>query len=116
MYPRTARTARTAQTAQTGVADQLLADRIATLMRVGTFIAAALFSVGTALIWLDSDLATVVLAGGSSLLVMLPVSRLTMMAAHFVRLADRRFALIAILVIGLTVSGAVVGVSSAAGQ
>lgn len=92
-------------------ADQPLAGRIATLMRIGTAVAASLLVAGTIARYASAGVAhTILLTAGCSLLVLLPVIRLTMMAGYFVRLGDRGFAVITVLVLALVLTGAAAGV------
>ncbi|SDC62932.1 Protein of unknown function [Sanguibacter gelidistatuariae] len=90
--------------------DQPLAGRIATLLRVGTAIAALLLTAGTIALYTGAVLAhQILLTAGCSLLVLLPVIRLTMMAGHFVRQGDKRFAIITVSVLILVLTGAAAG-------
>lgn len=93
-----------------GVEDEPLARRIAALMRIGTAAASVLLSVGAALALLRPGVAaTTLLAGGCALLVLLPVIRLVLMTGHYARLAQRRYALISIVVLAFVVASGVVG-------
>ena len=98
----------TGATAET--AEQILAARIAVLMRLGTVVAAILLAVGTAL-WAAGQGrgAAVLLTGGCGLLVLLPVIRLVMMVDHFARRPQRVLVLAALAVLVLVLAGAVVG-------
>lgn len=91
--------------------DRQLAGRIATLMRIGTAIAAALLTAGAVVaVVRPGSAATILLTAGCALLVLLPVIRLAMMAGHFVRLADRPFVAITLAVIVLVMISGVVGI------
>ncbi|GMA42182.1 hypothetical protein GCM10025883_42270 [Mobilicoccus caccae] len=80
-------------------------------MRVGTVVAAFLLTGGAVLLSTQMvGAATVLLAGGCGLLILLPVIRLAMMAIHFARLTDKRFVLITIAVVTFVFMGGVVGV------
>ncbi|GAA4515563.1 hypothetical protein [Brevibacterium yomogidense] len=96
----------------TAAEDRRLALSIAGLMRIGTVIASALLVVGATIAYLQPGLtATILLACGCSLLVLLPVIRLVMMAGHFVRLTDKGFVVITLTVLALVVAGGVVGMA-----
>ena len=61
--------------------DEIMARRIATMMRLGTAVVSVLLVVGAILAYTDAGSAgTVLLAGGCGLLVVLPIIRLVMMA------------------------------------
>ncbi|MDQ6523742.1 hypothetical protein RB608_09040 [Nocardioides sp. LHD-245] len=97
--------------AASAAADQALAGRIATLMRVGTAGASALLVAGACLRPAGATgIATVLLGSGCGLLVLLPVLRLVLMAGHFARLAERSYATISLVVLALVIAAVVVGV------
>lgn len=101
----------TQDTPSTMINDQPLASRIATLMRIGTVVASFLLTGGAVLLYTQMDrAATILLAGGCGLLILLPVVRLTMMAVHFTQLTDIRFVLITFAVVTFVIMGGVIGV------
>lgn len=90
--------------------DRRLAATIATALRIGTGAASVLLTAGAVLAAVRVGiLATALLAGGCAVLVLLPVVRLVLMAAHFTRLNDRRFVVITVVVLGLVAAGGVSG-------
>ncbi|WP_427870706.1 hypothetical protein [Leucobacter luti] len=97
-------------TTESARGDQSLNRRIAILMRIGTSVACVLLSIGSVVTLLRPGVvATTFLAGGCALLVLLPAIRLVMMAEHFVRQSQARYALIAVVVFALVVASGVVG-------
>ncbi len=78
--------------------------RLARLYRGGTYVATAVIAVGVAL----GD-ATIELAG-IALMIALPIVRVALLCASFVRANDRTFALLAALVLAIVAAGAAVGV------
>lgn len=89
--------------------DRALARRIATMMRLGTATATVLLTVGAAFIYLHPATATVLLTAGCGVLIAVPILRLAMMAGHFARRSDRRYAAIACVVLLLVIAGGAVG-------
>ncbi|MFF1539157.1 hypothetical protein ACFVWL_03735 [Microbacterium sp. NPDC058269] len=98
----------------TADSDRALARRIAVLMRVGTLVAALLLSSGVVLSGGEvpgvgaRQFGTVLLMIGCTMLVLLPVARLLLMAAHFAR-TDRLFLWVSVLVLALVVAGGALG-------
>lgn len=90
--------------------DRRLALAIAALMRTCTIIAAALLVAGAVVAYFLPDLiATVLLAAGCALLVLLPLLRLAMMAGYFVRRGETTFVVVTVIVIGLVIAGGAMG-------
>jgi uncharacterized membrane protein len=90
--------------------DRRLARRIATLLRVGTAVAAVLLVAGSVLLLAHpGGAATALLIAGCAVIVVLPALRLAAMIGHVAR-ADRFFLPIAIVVLLLVLAGAALGV------
>jgi len=90
--------------------DRRLAERVAVMLRIGTVVSAMLLAAGAVAGYERAGpAATILLAGGCGVLLLLPVIRLAMMAGHFARLADRRFVAVTLTVLLLVLAGAVTG-------
>jgi uncharacterized membrane protein len=77
--------------------------RLARLYRAGTYAATAVIAVGIALGDSAVELA------GIALMIALPIARVALLCASFVRARDRTFALLAALVLAIVAAGAVIG-------
>ncbi|MFD4405258.1 hypothetical protein ACFWPH_21095 [Nocardia sp. NPDC058499] len=90
--------------------DAALAERLATLMRVGTASTTGLLVVGVVLRAAGAHQpSTIALVAGCGLLVLLPLVRLVVMLGEFARQADRRFVALTAAVIGLVIIGGAIG-------
>lgn len=96
--------------ASTSDRDAALAERLATLMRVGTASTTAFLVVGVILRATGAQRpSTIALAAGCSVLVLLPLVRLVIMLGDYARQADRRFVAVTAVVIGLVIVGGAMG-------
>ncbi|MDN5724773.1 MAG: DUF1634 domain-containing protein [Propionibacteriales bacterium] len=81
------------------------ARHLGTLLRWGTWVALALTAVGTALLLVEEESltapGTVVVTLGLAAFVVLPATRLLIMLWAFVRLRDRLYVIITLIVLGL---------------
>ncbi|WP_280418448.1 hypothetical protein [Nocardia carnea] len=91
--------------------DAALAERLATLMRVGTASTTGLLIVGVVFRAAGAyQPSTIALVAGCGLLVLLPLLRLVVMLGDFARQADRQFVVWTAVVIGLVIAGGAMGV------
>ena len=90
--------------------DAALAERLATLMRVGTASTTGLMIVGVVFRAAGAHQpSTIALVAGCGILVLLPLARLVVMLGDFARQADRRFVALTAVVIGLVIAGGAMG-------
>jgi uncharacterized membrane protein len=90
---------------------------LATVLQYGTWIASGVVALGLARTLVDRPAilpsGTSIITAGIALLILLPVARVALMLAVFVRQRDYRFAAIAALVLAIIVLGAALGLHMA---
>jgi uncharacterized membrane protein len=85
---------------------------LARLLHYGTWLASAVIALGLVSSGFEGQAGMKVVTLGIALFILLPVARLVMMAAVFLREGDYRFGLISILVLAIVGLGLARGLSS----
>ena len=85
---------------------------LAQLLHYGTWLASAVIALGLVIARFEVQTGMKVVTLGIALFILLPVARLGMMAAVFLREGDYRFGLISILVLAIIGLGLALGLNS----
>ena len=85
---------------------------LAVLLHYGTWLASAVIAVGLAAAPLGRSAGASIVTAGIALFILLPVSRVALMLAVFLRRGDYRFAAISALVLAVIAAGVALGAVS----